>query len=132
MKKSIKNIISMILVFTMVVAFSTTIFAASGFHKVNGFASETGANGHYYSTTTKNCKKITAQGTSEDSSKVVVITVQSNGPSGKLIASGVVTLDGKEVELNNLYTEIINPGTYYISITSSSNKAYEVSTFFYQ
>lgn len=47
MKKTAKRIISTILVFTMIFAFSATAFAASGFHKVNGTASETGASDNY-------------------------------------------------------------------------------------
>lgn len=129
MKKSIKLIISMI---AIVFAFSTTAFAASGFHKVNGTGSETGASDTYYSTTTKSCSKITAQGTSDNNRKQVTITVQAGGPRGKVIASGSVTLNGKEKTLINFYTASIDPGTYYISVTSSDKVPYEVSTYFYE
>lgn len=132
MKKTTKGIISMILAFTMIFAISVTAFAASGFHKVNGTGSETGESDTYYSTTRVKCSKITAQGTSDNNRKQVIIKVQTGGPSGKVIASGVVTLNGVEKTLVNFYTASIDAGTYYVTVTSSDNVPYEVSTYFYE
>lgn len=132
MKKISKRIVSMILAFTMIFALSATAFAASGFHKVNGTASETGESGNYYSITRVNCHKITAQGTSDNNRKQVIITVQADGPDGKVVASGVVTLNGVEQTLVNLHTAELTAGKYYVGVTSSDRVPYEVSTYFYQ
>lgn len=132
MKKSTKNIISMICIISIAFIFSVTAFAASGFHKVNDIGSENGAGGAYYSTITKTCHSITAGGTSDNNRKTVIIKVQTDGPSGKVIASGTVTLNGKETPLNMLHTKFIDPATYYITVTSSDNVPYEVSTYFYE
>ena len=132
MRKLTKSIISMIMVATLLFAFSVTCFAASGFHKVNGIGSETGASGSYYSITTKDCRRITAQGTSDTNWKTVVIVVQAGGPSGVVVASKVVTLNGTEVNMVNFYTPHLDAGTYYITVTSSDTVPYEVSTYFYE
>ena len=130
MKKSIKCIISMVMVIAMVMAISVTAFAASGFHKVNGCASETGQSRQYTSTTTAYCSKITAQGTSDNNSKQVIVVIQSS--SGKVVYSGTVTLNGIEKPLVSFYTASLSPDTYTITVTSSDTVGYEVSTYFYQ
>lgn len=132
MKKTVKSIISMTLIFTMIFIFSSHAFAASGFHKVNGIGKEHGGDGYYYSTTTKDCHKITAQGTSDNKTKQVTIVVQADNEKGKVVASGVVTLNGKEKELENFYTTTFKAGTYYITVSTSDYVPYEVSTFFYE
>ena len=123
-----KSIISMIIVLTMLFSFSA--FAASGFHKVNGWASEKGAGGSYTSTTTITCTKITAQGTSDNNRKVVTIMVQSS--SGKVVANKTITLNGTETTLANFYTPFLSPDTYKVTVASSDTVPFEVSTFFYK
>lgn len=61
-----------------------------------------------------------------------MITVQAGGPGGKLVASGSVTLNGKEQTLVNFHTKELTAGKYYVNVTSSDRVPYEVSTYFYE
>lgn len=130
--KKIKGLISIILALTLICGVSVTAFAASGFHKVNGTGSETGQSDTYYSTTWKDCRRITAQGTSDNNRKTVYIVVQADDDDGKVVASGYIVLNGTEQTLTKFYTTDFDAGTYFITVTSSDTVGYEVSTYFYE
>ena len=133
MKKYLKKIVSMIIVATLLCAFSITAFSGApngNFHKVNGISSEDGRSGSYTSTITKTCTKITAYGTSDNGRKSVTLHIYSS--SNKLVASKVLILDGIERECVYYHTTSFSPGTYRIEVSSSDSVPYEVSTSFYQ
>ena len=127
-KKIIKRSVPLFLALIMVFSFSTTVFAASGFHKVNGLGAENGGSDSYTSTTWEKCTRITAQGTSDSGYLVVFITIKA--PSGDtIIKNKAITLNGTE---QSVYNGNLPAGTYTIQVTPKYyNVPYEVSTFFY-
>ena len=133
-KNSIKKIISMILVVTMALFVGTTAFAASGFHKINGVGVENGQSSSYTSTITATCTRLTAQGTSSNNSKKVIIHVYYKNLLGleTIVASGTVTLNGTEQQLAPYLSNSYGPRTYIIRVQSSDTVPYEVSTMFYK
>lgn len=128
MKKYIKRIVPVFMVLIMIFSFSTTVFAASGFHKVNGLGAENGGSGSYTSTTWMECTRITAQGTSDSGYLVVFITIKD--PDGDTIVKNKeITLNG--VEQSVFYAKL-PAGTYSVQVTPKYyNVPYEVSTYFY-
>lgn len=117
---------------TLLFAFSTTAFASDDtLHKVNGIGKASGGSGSYTSTTTTGGYKITVQGTSNNSSLRVTITVRNSDSS--IVISKEVILNGKEYTLRTYTSNSGLPAdTYTISVVpKSSSIGYEVSTMFY-
>ena len=132
MKKHLKKITSLFLVFTLIFAFSTVSYAATQ-HKVNGASTPTGGTLKYYSQITRDCNAITADGDyygSGSGTYYAVVVVQK----GLLtVAHGIIPLDGKEHTLDSYVNNNYTTGTYKITVTPSggSMASYDVSTHFY-
>lgn len=135
MKKNIKRIITVLMVMTLTFAFSMNAFATTTgdiLNKVNGIGMANGGSGSYTSTTTTGCYKLTAQGTSDNKSLKVTISVK--------YGSSIVPFLTREVTLNGNTCTLITydsndglpAGKYTVTVTpESSGVGYEVSTMFY-
>lgn len=136
MKKSIKRLASALLVLTMLMALSTTAFAAT-LHKINGIYSDNGGPDSYTTTIRETCNKITVKGATYDSATPKLVNVHIYKQSGwqELLVASItnVKLDNKEHTMT-IYDPFVNnltAGTYTVRITTSDTKPYDVSTYFY-
>ncbi len=150
MNTTLKKFVSMFMIFSMVLAINTTAFAAeknsdsyvnsassisraSTLHKVNGVYSS-GASTSYTTTTTRRCYEIRVKGTTYDSSTPKVVNVTVTNSSYKVVANIYnLKLDNKEYPLSlwDPFTGGFNAGNYTVTVTSSDNKAYDISTYIY-
>lgn len=135
MKNIFKRIVSMVMVFTLVFAFSATAFAASGFHKVNGVGCENGGDSSYTTTTTVACSRITVQGTSDNNNSLHVFITITGKTAGSIVTDKEVILNGKEYNVITYTGADLPVDTYTVTVKPKagySSVGYEVSTFFYQ
>lgn len=152
MKKSIKKLVSMVMVLSMVFAISTTVFASesaevtsnesgielySTLHKVNGVYSKNGAGVTYTTTLSRTCKEIRVKGVTYDYATPKMISVHiyhKEGLEELLVASITnVKLDDEEhvMTIYDPFVDDLHAGTYTVKTTTSDLKPYDVSTYFY-
>lgn len=123
----------MIMVLIMVFALSVTAFADSEFHKVNGTGSESGGTRTYTSTTTVDCSKITAQGTSDSGSLHVYLTIKNMETGDYIVTSKDIKLNGTEQTVILYSGKDLPDATYQVKVVPQyDHVGYEVSTYFYE
>ena len=133
MKKHFTRIVSVVMVLTLVLAMSVTVFAASGFHKVNGTGSESGGTRSYTSITTKKCSKITAQGTSNSGGLHVYLTITDTKTGDTIVQDKDIKLNGTEQTVILYSSKNLPASTYEVKVVPQySHVGYEVSTYFYE
>lgn len=136
MKKSIKKLASVLLALTMLMALSTTAFAAT-LHKINGTYSDNGGPDSYTTTISQTCNEIRVKGVTYDSATPKLVNVHIYRQSGwnELLVASItnVKLDNREhtMHIYDPYVNNLTAGTYTVRITTSDTKPYDVSTYFY-
>ncbi len=133
MKKFLLKTLSLIMVFTMIIGFTTIAYAASNLHKINGAATESGGTLTYESRTTSTCYTIKADaeyyGSGSANGKYVTVVVKRGNI---VVASGTIPLDGQQHELSSPTGQVaFSAATYTVTVTPMFYGAYGVSTYFY-
>lgn len=133
MKNNIKKIFSIILVTLVLFAFEVTAIAApptTGFHKVNGSATDSGYV-TYTSETTIDCSRLTVYGECDSTgTKQVRLTLSYEGVTW---GYAFVSLNGVEHDVSEFFNDSEFPaGTYTINVQPLFDAPYEVSTYFYR
>ena len=135
MNKSIKKLISITCIIPFIFLFGITTVYAATLHKTNGIYVDSGAGAEYTTTTTKTCSRLTAKGyTHTGTNKEVSVHVYYKNLFGieVPVANAYLTLNGSEVTLTKQLSGSYSARTYIVRITTSDNKAYELSTYFYE
>ncbi len=133
MKKCFKRFISAIMVCSLLFIMTATAYAASTLHKTNGVYSD-GEGMTYETKTSRQCYEIRVAGKTYASTTKYVNVVVTTSKNVIVASLYNVPLDGKTRTMT-LWAPYNQTGfaasTYKVTVSSSDNKAYEISTYIY-